>query len=62
LEAHKEYEAIVDGANIALYQQNFAEGDFCLTQVCATLHTEFDMFMFPVKRYVLTTNSCSNSH
>ncbi|WVZ67266.1 hypothetical protein U9M48_016371 [Paspalum notatum var. saurae] len=32
LEANKGYEAIVDGANIALYQQNFAEGGFSLTQ------------------------------
>jgi proteinaceous RNase P len=41
LEANKEYQAIVDGANIALYQQNFAEGGFSLTQVCAPLYTEF---------------------
>jgi proteinaceous RNase P len=33
LEEHGAYEAIVDGANIALYQQNFAEGGFSLTQV-----------------------------
>jgi proteinaceous RNase P len=39
LEVHKEYEAIVDGANIALYQQNFAEGGFSLVQVCASSHT-----------------------
>ncbi|KAF8642189.1 hypothetical protein HU200_067452 [Digitaria exilis] len=32
LEANKGYEAIVDAANIALYQQNFAEGGFSLTQ------------------------------
>ncbi|XP_062232135.1 proteinaceous RNase P 2-like [Phragmites australis] len=37
LEAHKEYEAIVDGANIALYQQNFAEGGFSLTQLDAVI-------------------------
>lgn len=41
LEENKEYEAIVDGANIALYQQNFAEGGFSLTQVCASLYAEF---------------------
>ena len=34
LKEHGEYEAIVDGANIALYQQNFAESGFSLTQVC----------------------------
>uniref|UniRef100_A0A804PAG6 Pre-mRNA-splicing factor 38 n=1 Tax=Zea mays TaxID=4577 RepID=A0A804PAG6_MAIZE len=32
LEANKDYQAIVDGANIALYQQNFVEGGFSLTQ------------------------------
>ncbi|KAK3166604.1 hypothetical protein QOZ80_1AG0047980 [Eleusine coracana subsp. coracana] len=37
LELHKEYEAIVDGANIALYQQNFAEGGFSLTQLDAVI-------------------------
>ncbi|KAG8079155.1 hypothetical protein GUJ93_ZPchr0007g5759 [Zizania palustris] len=37
LEAHKEYEAIVDGANIALYQQNFAEGGFSLAQLEAVV-------------------------
>uniref|UniRef100_A0ACD5XE78 Uncharacterized protein n=1 Tax=Avena sativa TaxID=4498 RepID=A0ACD5XE78_AVESA len=37
LEAHKEYEAIVDGANIALYQQNFAEGGFSLGQLDAVV-------------------------
>jgi proteinaceous RNase P len=41
LEANKQYEAIVDGANIALYQQNFAEGGFSLVQVCASSYTEF---------------------
>ncbi|KAK3163113.1 hypothetical protein QOZ80_1BG0097820 [Eleusine coracana subsp. coracana] len=37
LELHKEYQAIVDGANIALYQQNFAEGGFSLTQLDAVI-------------------------
>ncbi|KAL6613741.1 hypothetical protein ACP70R_036011 [Stipagrostis hirtigluma subsp. patula] len=40
LEAHKGYEAIVDGANIALYQQNFAEGGFSLTQQLDAVITE----------------------
>ncbi|KAL6853346.1 hypothetical protein ACP4OV_019375 [Aristida adscensionis] len=40
LEAHKQYEAIVDGANIALYQQNFAEGGFSLTQQLDAVITE----------------------
>ena len=33
LEENADYEAIVDGANIGLYQQNFAEGGFSLLQV-----------------------------
>ncbi|KAF8646853.1 hypothetical protein HU200_065658 [Digitaria exilis] len=37
LEANKGYEAIVDAANIALYQQNFAEGGFSLTQLDAVI-------------------------
>ncbi|KAM0856047.1 hypothetical protein ACQ4PT_049379 [Festuca glaucescens] len=37
LEANKQYEAIVDGANIALYQQNFAEGGFSLVQLDAVV-------------------------
>ncbi|EEC72240.1 hypothetical protein OsI_05356 [Oryza sativa Indica Group] len=37
LEGHGAYEAIVDGANIALYQQNFAEGGFSLTQLDAVV-------------------------
>ncbi|KAL0702561.1 hypothetical protein Bca4012_058683 [Brassica carinata] len=32
LEKHGDYEAIVDGANIGLYQQNFADGGFSLSQ------------------------------
>uniref|UniRef100_A0A0D9XW51 Uncharacterized protein n=1 Tax=Leersia perrieri TaxID=77586 RepID=A0A0D9XW51_9ORYZ len=37
LKEHGEYEAIVDAANIALYQQNFADGGFSLTQRIAKL-------------------------
>ncbi|XP_010516492.1 PREDICTED: proteinaceous RNase P 2 [Camelina sativa] len=33
LEKHGDYEAIVDGANIGLYQQNFADGGFSLPQL-----------------------------
>lgn len=33
LDEHNDYEAIVDGANIGLYQQNFAEGGFSVSQV-----------------------------
>ncbi|KAM1255693.1 hypothetical protein PS1_030048 [Malus domestica] len=37
LDKHAEYEAIVDGANIGLYQQNFADGGFSLTQLDAVV-------------------------
>lgn len=33
LDEHNDFEAIVDGANIGLYQQNFAEGGFSVSQV-----------------------------
>lgn len=33
MEKHSEYEAIIDGANVGLYQQNFADGGFSLSQV-----------------------------
>ncbi|PWA45015.1 Ribonuclease Zc3h12a-like protein [Artemisia annua] len=32
LDQHNDFEAIVDGANIGLYQQNFAEGGFSVSQ------------------------------
>ncbi|KAH8497991.1 hypothetical protein H0E87_017054 [Populus deltoides] len=37
LEEHANYEAIVDGANIGLYQQNFAEGGFSTSQLDAVV-------------------------
>ncbi|KAK8697738.1 hypothetical protein V6N13_113876 [Hibiscus sabdariffa] len=37
LEKNANYEAIVDGANIGLYQQNFAEGGFSLLQLDAVI-------------------------
>lgn len=33
LEKHADFEFIVDGANIGLYQQNFADGGFSVSQV-----------------------------
>ena len=33
IEECSDYEAIVDGANVGLYQQNFAEGGFSIPQV-----------------------------
>ncbi|XP_010031499.2 proteinaceous RNase P 2 isoform X2 [Eucalyptus grandis] len=37
LEKHADYEAIVDGANIGLYQQNFADGGFSVPQLDAVV-------------------------
>ncbi|KAJ6365434.1 hypothetical protein OIU76_030250 [Salix suchowensis] len=37
VEKHATYEAIVDGANIGLYQQNFAEGGFSISQLDAVI-------------------------
>ncbi|KAI4334260.1 hypothetical protein L6164_018971 [Bauhinia variegata] len=33
LDKHADYEAIVDGANVGLYQQNFADGGFSISQL-----------------------------
>nr|GMD69534.1 proteinaceous RNase P 2-like [Ipomoea batatas] len=37
LEKHSDYEAVVDGANVGLYQQNFAEGGFSISQLVAVV-------------------------
>ncbi|KAL2511101.1 Proteinaceous RNase P 3 [Abeliophyllum distichum] len=37
LQQNSEYEAVVDGANIGLYQQNFAEGGFSVAQLEAVV-------------------------
>ncbi|XP_059659383.1 proteinaceous RNase P 2 isoform X2 [Cornus florida] len=37
LDKHAEYEAVVDGANIGLYQQNFADGGFSVSQLEAVV-------------------------
>ncbi|GAB2274630.1 hypothetical protein Dimus_009399 [Dionaea muscipula] len=37
VEEHHDYEAIVDAANIGLYQQNFTEGGFSMTQLDAVV-------------------------
>ncbi|KAK6119850.1 hypothetical protein DH2020_046397 [Rehmannia glutinosa] len=34
---HSEYETVVDGANVGLYQQNFAEGGFSIAQLDAVV-------------------------
>lgn len=49
LEDNKGYDAIIDGANVALYQQNFADGGFSLSQVHSLfliLHFGYIMFKF----------------
>lgn len=37
LETHADYAAVIDGANIALYQQNFADGGFSVSQLDAVV-------------------------
>ncbi|XP_050229377.1 proteinaceous RNase P 2 [Mercurialis annua] len=42
LDRNASYEAIVDGANIGLYQQNFAEGEFSISQLDAVVKELYD--------------------
>ncbi|KAF5193385.1 Proteinaceous rnase p [Thalictrum thalictroides] len=42
LDSHAGYEAIVDGANVSLYQQNFAEGGFSISQLEAVVKDLYD--------------------
>lgn len=59
IEECSEYEAIVDGANVGLYQQNFAEGGFSIPQVvfdnfCHLNHLWFCMPDIPSLIFVLS--------
>ncbi|KAJ7947965.1 proteinaceous RNase P 1 [Quillaja saponaria] len=59
LEKHNDYEAIVDGANIGLYQQNFADGRFSTSQLVAVVKELW--LMSGINKGVLyTTPSGSN--
>ncbi|CAO2195998.1 unnamed protein product [Urochloa humidicola] len=69
LEENKDYEAIVDGANIALYQQNFAEGGFSLTQLDAVItelrgryHGKWPLVILHNKRIAKLMENSSNRH
>ncbi|OVA03593.1 Ribonuclease Zc3h12a-like [Macleaya cordata] len=42
LDKNAEYEAIVDGANIGLYQQNFADGGFSVSQLDSVVKELYD--------------------
>ncbi|KAF8397852.1 hypothetical protein HHK36_016777 [Tetracentron sinense] len=42
LDNHAEYEAVVDGANVGLYQQNFADGGFSLSQLDAVVRELYE--------------------
>ncbi|KAF8412953.1 hypothetical protein HHK36_000925 [Tetracentron sinense] len=42
LDNHAEYEAVVDGANVGLYQQNFADGRFSLSQLDAVVRELYE--------------------
>lgn len=47
LDKNADYEAIVDGANVGLYQQNFADGGFSVSQVVTLmLFSYFFIFNF----------------
>ncbi|KAJ6897033.1 proteinaceous RNase P 2-like [Populus alba x Populus x berolinensis] len=62
LEEHANYEAIVDGANIGLYQQNFAEGGFSISQV-VVVHLNWYWLYAAVKlRCLLVTNDEMRDH
>ncbi|XP_078169954.1 proteinaceous RNase P 2 [Carex rostrata] len=37
METHSDYEAIIDAANVGLYQQNFADGGFSISQLDAVV-------------------------
>ncbi|XP_038705820.1 proteinaceous RNase P 2-like isoform X1 [Tripterygium wilfordii] len=50
LEKHADYEAIVDGANVGLYQQNFADGGFSVSQLDAVVR---DLYNRNEKRWPL---------
>ncbi|KAF0893764.1 hypothetical protein E2562_029660 [Oryza meyeriana var. granulata] len=69
LKEHGEYEAIVDGANIALYQQNFAEGGFSLTQLDAVVtelrdkcNGKWPLVILHNKRIAKLMENSSNRH
>uniref|UniRef100_A0A0E0CDF0 ribonuclease P n=1 Tax=Oryza meridionalis TaxID=40149 RepID=A0A0E0CDF0_9ORYZ len=69
LEGHGAYEAIVDGANIALYQQNFAEGGFSLTQLDAVVtelrdrcNGKWPLVVLHNKRVAKLMENASNRH
>ncbi|EEF33301.1 multidrug resistance pump, putative [Ricinus communis] len=42
LDKNADYDAIVDGANVGLYQQNFAEGGFSISQLDAVVKELYD--------------------
>lgn len=58
LETHGDFEFIVDGANIGLYQQNFADGGFSVSQVVHSICVGFLPPPLPLFSFYLTTNFC----
>ncbi|KAK9127772.1 hypothetical protein Syun_016569 [Stephania yunnanensis] len=58
LEKHADYEAAVDGANVGLYQQNFADGGFSISQLNVVVkelrqrcHGKWPLVVLYKKRY-----------
>ncbi|PKA65728.1 Proteinaceous RNase P 3 [Apostasia shenzhenica] len=67
LDKHASYEAVIDGANISLYQQNFADGGFSLSQLNAVVveiqqrsHGKWPLIILHNKRYRLLLETPSN--
>lgn len=61
LEKHGDYEAIVDGANIGLYQQNFSDGGFSLPQVLPSIfgYLFSSSIFFESIPAILITHTCA---
>lgn len=67
LNNHASCEAVIDGANVALYQQNFADGGFSLSQLHAVVgelqqrsHGKWPLIIIHNKRYRLLMDNPTN--
>lgn len=58
METHSDYEAIIDAANVGLYQQNFADGGFSISQVIL-LEVALCIFVVSVSLYVHNYFRCT---
>ncbi|KAK9127719.1 hypothetical protein Syun_016516 [Stephania yunnanensis] len=67
LKNHADYEAVVDGANVGLYQQNFADGGFSISQLNVVVkeirqrcHGKWPLVVLHKKRYWSLMDDPSN--